>query len=446
MDSRLWTKKFQNIQPHLSKIFTLTDQMLVSGSHFVIGILLARSLGIEMYGVFALAWMLVLFASSMQQSFLLIPMMTFAPQKTKEAQQVYFKDLWYLQILVALFAYLVSVITIQLANIFAPNWQFNLVGQQLAVAVVLFITHDFFRKKFYTQNLPHQSFLLDIIVYGIQIGGLMYLFFFGKMTLKTCFWCINLGYGTGILASLLYSFLKERNKKQKIHSPFLIPNTSNLKPHPSLLETIRKHFKFSSWLVGRSLLQWFSGNYFIVMAGVIFGTVGVGAVRIAQNVIGVLNVLFLALENYVPVRAAAIFSANGKTSLFNYLKTVTIKGGFLTVLVVLAVIFSAKWMIWGLYGDGFEASVPLLQGLAVLYLFVFLAIPLRLALRTLEKTHHIFIAYVIVTVFSAVAARPFLETFGINGVILGLVIAQIIMILWFFIGINYLQNRQAFSH
>lgn len=58
------------------KTLVFLDQIIVSGSNFLLGILLARNLGIEEYGQFALLWLIVLFFSSLQLSFIVSPMLT----------------------------------------------------------------------------------------------------------------------------------------------------------------------------------------------------------------------------------------------------------------------------------------------------------------------------------------------------------------------------------
>ncbi len=45
--------------------WALADQVMVSGVNFLTGILLARGLGIEEFGRFTLAWMVVLFVAGM---------------------------------------------------------------------------------------------------------------------------------------------------------------------------------------------------------------------------------------------------------------------------------------------------------------------------------------------------------------------------------------------
>lgn len=48
--------------------------------------------------------------------------------------------------------------------------------------------------------------------------------------------------------------------------------------------TILEHWDFSKWLTVTALLQWFSGNLFIIAAGAILGPVAVGVTRMAQSI------------------------------------------------------------------------------------------------------------------------------------------------------------------
>ena len=64
-----------------NKPLVFLDQAIVSGSNFILGILLARNLGIEGYGYYSLIWLVVLFFSSMQLASLISPMMSLGPKK-----------------------------------------------------------------------------------------------------------------------------------------------------------------------------------------------------------------------------------------------------------------------------------------------------------------------------------------------------------------------------
>jgi O-antigen/teichoic acid export membrane protein len=63
------------------KLLVFLDQALVSGSNFVLGILLARYLGVAGYGQFALLWLIVLFFSSLQLAYIISPMLTLVQKK-----------------------------------------------------------------------------------------------------------------------------------------------------------------------------------------------------------------------------------------------------------------------------------------------------------------------------------------------------------------------------
>ena len=52
-----------NILKINKKILNLFDQIVVSGSNFLISILILRYLGIEEFGVFSFFWLIILFSS-----------------------------------------------------------------------------------------------------------------------------------------------------------------------------------------------------------------------------------------------------------------------------------------------------------------------------------------------------------------------------------------------
>ena len=55
---------------------TVVDQILVSGSNFLTGIILVRGLGLVSFGKFTVAYVILLLANSIQLSFISSPMIT----------------------------------------------------------------------------------------------------------------------------------------------------------------------------------------------------------------------------------------------------------------------------------------------------------------------------------------------------------------------------------
>src|SRR6202044_1937471 len=80
------------------ELSALFDQALVSGANFATNVILARSLGIREYGVFALSWMAVLFVSSLQWAFIVSPMMSVGPKQEEHERPFYYGAVFFQEI------------------------------------------------------------------------------------------------------------------------------------------------------------------------------------------------------------------------------------------------------------------------------------------------------------------------------------------------------------
>src|SRR5579863_3622349 len=81
----------------------IVDQGLISGSNFLIGILLARWLMPEQYGAFALAFSVFLLLSYVYQSFLAEPQAVFSGSAYRQCLRGYLKALLSIQLVVTVF-------------------------------------------------------------------------------------------------------------------------------------------------------------------------------------------------------------------------------------------------------------------------------------------------------------------------------------------------------
>src|SRR3546814_7993993 len=70
--------------------WALADQVMVSGSNFLMTVFLARYLGLEEFGRFALAWMAVLFAAGIHYALVAAPMMSIGPKQIEADRPAYF--------------------------------------------------------------------------------------------------------------------------------------------------------------------------------------------------------------------------------------------------------------------------------------------------------------------------------------------------------------------
>lgn len=391
------------LRTSLQTRLTLIDQMIVSGCNFLLGIILTRALGLTQYGAFALAWMGILLASSLQQGILIKPMMSLSQEESD--QERYFLSCLLLQIGFSISCGLISLVVLAFPGLFDGQQVFAL---SLPILIAFHNIQEFWRKLAIIRRETHITLLLDSVAYGGSIITLLFFFLTDQLSLSISMWTLVMYFAVSSLLG------------------FLLVKIKSKRPKP-VEATLKKHWKFGSWLIYTSFLQFFSGNYFLIVAAALLGTAAVGALRIGQNLIGLTHVLFLTMENTIPLRAATAFQESGLGGMRDYLKLVSIKTSGLLIAILAGIAICAPWLISIFYGQEYVEYTYLLWAYAVLYVFIFPGYILRFALRTISYTQPIFIAYVGSSLFGFLAAYPIINAWGMMGVIYGLVISQIIM-------------------
>jgi len=394
------------------KALTLADQAVVSGGNFTTSLLYARLLGLDSYGVFVIIWMVILFASAIQQAFIFSPMInSYIAKETKEQKDAYINTLFFIHLGYAAVCMLIIAALI-LVNPSALHFSYSKgLIHIIPLATAAYLSHDFFRKKFTLQNKISLTLWLDVALNLLLIGLVFILYKVDGITIWNLFFVIFCSYSLTSLAGFI-----------------LAPGKADAH---SFRGIIKDHWGQGKWLMVTAILQWFSGNYFILAAGSILGARETGIIRIAQNIVGALNILFIAIESYIPLSSSRIFYKYGVTGLFTYLKNVTAKGLLVTTSICVLIAVFAEQLVHLLYGSLYVEYAYVVQIFAFFYILVFMAIPLRFAIRTLEHNHNIFIGYLISAAFSLLAAHTMVQHFGIFGALGGIIITQLLTQFWY---------------
>jgi O-antigen/teichoic acid export membrane protein len=141
----------------------------------------------------------------------------------------------------------------------------------------------------------------------------------------------------------------------------------------------------------------------IVGAGAI-GTQAAGGVRAAQNIIGPINILFLAMENVVPVVAARRYAEKGLSGLSAYLWKITCIGtAFLLPVLGGLAIFSAE-ITQLLYGASYQSSASLVIWQACSIFLQFYLRQIFFFVRTLSATGVVIRAGILMAIFPVAVA------------------------------------------
>ena len=391
----------------IKRTFAYSDQAVVSGTNFLVGIILARALGMDAYGTFVLGWMGVLFASSLQQAIILNPLYTLLPKKSEEEKNHFKGGIVAMQISLTVLTVIIGYASIPLLRHYLPEHVSEGFLMALPMVMGAFVTQDFLRRMLFVEGKANMALVGDIVAYGLQLPILGLIWMKGSLSLEVALIVI----GSCFLASTIFNLATLR---------FQPVQDLRLCTKDSILNTLSECWNFAKYLVATSLLQWFSGNAFIVVAGGIVGPAAVGAVRIAQNVMGVLHVLFLAMENTVPIKAAVLLKEQGEAGMMDFFRKVTANSGLITIALAGSVAVFAKPILGFLYGEAYINYDDVLAAFSALYVLIFLGTVLRFVIRTIEKNQFIFITYVLTTIFSVIGAQPIVEAYGVYGILLGL--------------------------
>jgi len=400
--------KISNTLP-VTKGLIFLDQAMVSGSNFLLGILLVRYLGLAEYGIFTLLWMAVLFALGINQALIIKPLLSIGPKLKGIKQERYLAGLHSIQFYFSLVLLGLGIGIYYGTQLFINKAFIDFIP---IISVIIFgqTIHDFYRKIYLIEDRIFKVFLLDLILYGGQLLGILGLLFLGKLNLQSAL-CVVLIVN---ILSILYG---------KYSQSFSQKNTKKI---------LIRHFHYSKWLLGTSILQWLSGNYFIIVGASILGTSAVGAIRMVQNLMGLCHILFLVMESIIPIEAARQFQAEGENGLINYLIKMTKQLGTGFGFLLLIISIGAAPILSLVYGPEAAPYAFIAVTYSLLYAFVFIGHPLRFYLRTIEKTSPIFIAYCIGSLFSLCSAYPLLQFFQIHGLLFGLIFTQLINILVYY--------------
>jgi O-antigen/teichoic acid export membrane protein len=386
----------------------LFDQGLVSGANFITNVLLARAFGIKEYGVFALAWIAVLFANSLQYALIVTPMMSVGPKQETEERPLYYGSVLLQEIAFALLAAVIMFVSVRLSTRYFPQWEVGNLALPISGATLAYLLQEFLRRYFFCTGQSKRALATDVVSYLSQLPILFWILQSHGAKLSDALWIIAATSFVGFVACM----------------PWYEPITVDAH---SVRRIFLRHWRISRWLAPTAFMQWGAGNLFLVAAPVYYGASASAVLRAASNIVGVAHVWFLGLDNVVPARAARLMHLKGIDGMLRYIKGIFLRwGGVTLAFTTIVACFPSFWLRL-IYGTKYSSDGSVLRLYALLYLFIFMSGPLRAGLQALEYTAPIFWAYPVLIAFSVALAGPFARNLGLNGVLLGMCAVQLIL-------------------
>jgi len=399
-----------DIKKFKSQLFLpFLDQGIVSLSNFLTSLFIIRFIGIEAFGVFSIAWLIVLFINSIQFSLISSPMMILGPKQKGADKEIYYGSILIHQLIFSMTISVVLWLILNNINLFELKYRISDIAMPLVIVVFFFQNQDFLRRFLFVENQYFFALLIDVVCYLGRVA-LLFLFLMNTdVNLVHVLWAIG-------FSSFVSIFL-------------CIPKLRCLRFNfKYLILSFKDHWLIGRWLVGAAILRWTSGNYFIITTGVILGPVAVGTLKAAENILGILNIFLQGLENVIPSKASRHFHKGAIPDLIDYLFSVSIWGSVLILFIVSFIIVYASTIINVFYGKQFPGLENLLYLYSLCYLLTFLMLPLRSGLILFNKSKYILFATIITSIVALLTAKLFLDTFSIEGAVYGIIFTQLIAV------------------
>ncbi len=388
----------------------LVDQGIASGTTLLITAILFRTVGVEVYGAFSLVWIVLMFSVSVQYSGLVIPAYSLIPKLSSLDASWFRFWLLMLQFGLSLLLPLVLVLADGVLGISLLPEGAGLLAASCFLISRLFFT--FFRLVlFLREDGPFRAMMVDSIHSVLAVGGLLLAAFHGGLDLDGVLLVLA---GASAVAALVAAPLWFRLGCR--------PVSGAGKGLPL------RHWRLSSWLIGKSVAQWFTGNSFLVALGVLEGTAALGMVRAAQTIVGAAGVVLQGFENFFPVKAARTWAAAGPDGLRRaLLRDGRIWGAILVLALIPLVVFPDSFasLLLGKTFPGVQMILLVLSVGAVLALSIQ---SISACLRAVERTRPLFFAQAAAGLAGAVLAAPVVSRFGIPGCLAGLIGQQVVLL------------------
>jgi O-antigen/teichoic acid export membrane protein len=387
---------------------TILDQGLISGSNFLISVLLARWLTSEQYGAYAIAFGFFVLLQLVYQSLVLEPMSVFGGSTYRNNLRGYFASLLWIHIVLSLAIFLVFGASAGISRLLGQTAGMPgaLAGVTIASPCVLFFWMA--RRSFYLELSPNQAVVGAFVYSGFVLSALWIFYRHQLLSAFTAFVLIAIGsLGTG-------SFLMLRLRLA-------------LRPegHRPPTRTIwRQHWRYGAWALMSCFASWVPANIFYPILGS-FGTMAQsGQLKALMNLTLPLEQTKAALSMLLLPYAAGVHANDASRARILSLR-MTLLGVGIAIVYWAVIIPLDRPLFHLLYSGRYMEVAHHIPLVAVGSIFWSAAYGPALALRGMKSPASVFAAYTFSALASLAIGVPATWAFGLTGGIWGNNIADI---------------------
>ncbi len=409
---------FRKLMPWASRGgLAVLDYGLISGSNFLLGILLARWLPAEQFGVYALAFSIFVLVGFLYQALLLEPLSVFSGTAFRNNIRGYLKaTVWIHWGLCLAMCGLLGLAAIA-ARVFWHSAVLSSGFGGLALATPFILIHGLCRRGFYLKLSPGPAAFGAVFYFVSVISGVFALQRLGWLSCFTAF----LAMGTAALVSSCIMFFQL--------NAALEPATWR----PNLRHTWHKHWEYGRWALATSVVGWIPYYLYIPLVSTFSGMAAAGELRAVMNLAAPVLQTFAALSMlFLPY--ASRLQTEGDSHAINVLtlRLVALFVAGATVYWAFIIPLRGQWFHF-LYAGKYMESSYLIPLFAIETLVWSAAVGPAILLRAMESPRSLFIANSGASAVAIVFGIPATRYFGLPGVIWSMIAANAVYVFLAFV-------------
>jgi O-antigen/teichoic acid export membrane protein len=388
----------------------ILDQGLITGSNFVIGILLARWLTPAQYGAWAVAFAVFALLAMLHQSLLLEPQMVFGVSAYRDCFRGYLKSLLRLHLATALLMFFALCLSAGVALKLGKSDGLPGALTGVAIAAPLILLFWLLKRSIYLEFSPAPAVGAALLYCALTLGGLFVGYKFRLLSPMTAL--LLMGVGALGASVFLLAYLK-------LH---LAPGLAA----PTFRDTWRRHWEYGRWALASAAVMWIPFNVFYPLLSSFGRMAQAGELKALMNFAAPVLQTYGALSPLLLPYAARAHAREGFAGAGGTMRRITLLycSGAVLYWVPLLLLKGPAFRL--LYSGGYSEVAYLLPVVALGSISWCAFFGSANVLRAMESPRSVFVANLVSSCFSLTVGVVAARALGVSGAVWSMAISEIL--------------------
>ena len=412
---RTFSKKFM---PWMTKGgLAILDTALISGSNFLLGILLARWLAPEQYGGYALAFSVYILVAFLYQTLVLEPLSVFSGTVYRENIRGYMSTTLWVHLVISVAVFVVLGAAAGVARVLGHSMVLAAALAGLTVALPFILFNALVRRGFYLKMSPGPAAFGAAFYCALLTAGTVFVYRQGWLTAFTAFLVMAVG---ALVSGLVILYMLN-----------LVLEPSG--GHPGLRQVWKQHWVYGRWALAAAAAGWVPNYVYIPVVGSFYGMAMAGELRAVMNLAAPVLQTHAALATLFLPLAARVQHTGGRPAaeaLTRRLTMLFVGGAVMYWAVIIAV---RQPLFHFLYAGKYMESAYLIPLFALETIVWSASIGPAILLRGMEAPRCLFVANCYASTVAVVIGIPATRFFALRGVVWSMILANALYVIVAFI-------------